>query len=155
MQRMVEDHKELLDRRRSRIEGKLASVRRRLEILRQSAADARERLDAWVQGDGAAAGSLEEVNGLRTLFRDLNSAISEQQARLAELQARRDALQPTQLLLEPRFSEGPVAPNRRLHLALGLVLGLFLSVFAAFVVEFWANNRARILAEAGDGPGRE
>ena len=95
-----------------------------------------------------AAGKVENIEALRGLFRDLNSAISEQQGRIADLQAQKDGIQPTRLLLEPRFSENPVSPNRRLHMALGLVLGVFLGVFVAFLVEFWANNRDRILREA-------
>ncbi len=65
----------------------------------------------------------------------------------ASLESQRIALQnmiQTRPILEPTVSEDPVSPNLKLNAALGLVLGGFLSVFAAFLTEFWVNNRQRI-----------
>ena len=47
----------------------------------------------------------------------------------------------TRVLQEPVYSRNPVTPNVKMFLALGVVLGFFLSVFGAFLVEFWENNK--------------
>lgn len=61
------------------------------------------------------------------------------------LEVKLDNMIATQVLLEPVYSEEPVSPNIKLNAALGIVLGFFLSVFGAFLVEFWENNKELIV----------
>ena len=67
----------------------------------------------------------------------------------AELESQKIALSnmiQTRPIMAPNRSENPVAPNQKLNLALGLVLGGFLAVFVAFLREFWKSNRAKIVS---------
>ena len=78
---------------------------------------------------------------------DLQKTSAQITTKQAELESQNSALQSinrTQVLLDPTISNNPTSPNLKLNLALSLVLGLFLAVFAAFVYEFWSNNRNRI-----------
>lgn len=47
----------------------------------------------------------------------------------------------TRVLQEPIYSRKPVSPNVKMFMALGIVLGFFLSIFGAFLVEFWETNK--------------
>ena len=75
------------------------------------------------------------------------SKIQERRIRIRALQSQLDNHIVTRVVAPPEFSEGAVSPNLKLNTALGFVLGLFLSVFLAFLYEFWRNNRERILAD--------
>ncbi|HKJ75669.1 MAG TPA: Wzz/FepE/Etk N-terminal domain-containing protein [Gammaproteobacteria bacterium] len=110
-----------------------------------------------------------EIQRMRTYIEDLQTRLlskvpeKEERTRLeleemqskiaatrAELKSQRIALENmagTRILLAPTASASPVSPNIRLTGALAFVLGLFASVFGAFLAEFWRNNRARITRE--------
>ncbi len=55
-----------------------------------------------------------------------------------------DATEPTHLVAKPREGGRPVRVPYILYAVLGALMGGFLALFAAFVLEFWAGNRARI-----------
>jgi uncharacterized protein involved in exopolysaccharide biosynthesis len=150
---VLEKHGKLLEEERLRLQEKLNRQRRSLKDLRERRAQLESRIEQMAQSDQAfSAIESQGVQLVRDLFWETRSRILNTEARVSDLESRLEGIEPTRVLTEPRFSEGPVSSDLRLHLALGMVLGLFLSVFAAFVVEFWANNRARILAEAGRAP---
>lgn len=46
-----------------------------------------------------------------------------------------------QFLSGPTLSHTPVKPKKTLFLAVGFILGLFLSVFLAFVIDWWTLNK--------------
>ncbi|KPV39047.1 hypothetical protein AN478_12060 [Thiohalorhabdus denitrificans] len=144
-QQVIEEHNQRLEGRRSWVEEEAARVEATLENLRERRSELADRMDQRLQGDGTGPGGDQQLMALRDLYADVGTQISERESRLSELQAELSNLQPTKMLLPPRFSENPVSPNTRLNLALGLVLGLFLSVFLAFLREFWRNNRQRIV----------
>ncbi|MFP4616438.1 MAG: Wzz/FepE/Etk N-terminal domain-containing protein [Thiohalorhabdus sp.] len=148
-QQVIEEHNTMLEERRSWVEEEAARVEATLEDLRERRSELADRMDQRLQGDGAGPGGDQQLMALRDLYADVGTQISERESRLSELQAELSNLQPTKMLLAPRFSEDPVSPNTRLNLALGLVLGLFLSVFLAFLAEFWRNNRQRIVQGEG------
>jgi len=50
----------------------------------------------------------------------------------------------TQVIVEPHFSDNPASKNIKLMGVLGLVLGLFVGIFGAFVLEFWQTHKKRI-----------
>jgi LPS O-antigen subunit length determinant protein (WzzB/FepE family) len=82
---------------------------------------------------------------LRVLREDTRAKITRTRAELKSQKIALNNMIQTRPIMAPNRSENPVSPNLKLNLALGLVLGAFLSVFLAFLVEFWANNRKRIV----------
>jgi len=70
---------------------------------------------------------------------------AENRQEIKSLKSKIDNMISTRVVLEPVYSEDPVSPNTKLLGALGLVLGLFVFVFGAFLMEFWESNREKIL----------
>ncbi len=69
---------------------------------------------------------------------------------IADIKAKiRDMVQ-TKSLMDLQVSENPVSPNVKMIMALGAVAGLFFSVFAAFLLEFWKNNSKKILESSNE-----
>lgn len=50
---------------------------------------------------------------------------------------------PTKIIKEPTIS-GPTKPRKKINLALGAIIGLFLGLCAAFCAEWWQNNKERL-----------
>ena len=78
----------------------------------------------------------------------LMEAVSEANAQLAKEKKNLRGTEAPEWLLRPTEGEPSSEPGWQLTLALSLVLGGFVGVFAAFLAEFWANNRDRILQQA-------
>jgi uncharacterized protein involved in exopolysaccharide biosynthesis len=88
---------------------------------------------------------LSQLDGeLKSAIEDLNAEKQEHRLTIQGFENQLANMITTQVTAEPAFSDKPVGPNLKLNAALGLVLGGFLSVFAAFLVEFWRANRNRI-----------
>lgn len=109
-----------------------------------------------------AASALEEkrLEGLKT---KMDSEIKTVQNQIRDKQLQKQHIQldiqtaeemmedvnPTQILSSAQVSDKPVnGMNYKLVAVLGLISGLFIGVFAAFVLEFWQNNRDKIVASA-------
>ncbi len=143
-QRVVEEHEDQLEGERARLQSAISSAEQRLEKLQERRAQLQKNVDQRLNSENTATAEVGQLDALRGLIADLDEQIMEQETRLSELKAERSRLQPSQVLVAPRFSDEPVGANTRLTVALGLVLGLLLSVFLAFLREFWVNNRDRI-----------
>lgn len=81
---------------------------------------------------------------LKSAVDDLKAKKTEERLQIQALNNQLDNRIITQVTAEPEFSQDPVSNKLKLYTALGLVLGAFLSVFLAFLREFWTNNRDRI-----------
>lgn len=55
----------------------------------------------------------------------------------------------TRILRHPQLPKRPVAPQPKKYVSVGIVLGLFLGVLVAFVVEFFSKVKVRKIEEAG------
>ncbi|MFP3982198.1 MAG: Wzz/FepE/Etk N-terminal domain-containing protein [Desulfurivibrionaceae bacterium] len=86
----------------------------------------------------------EKIDEIKGQIKTTESQKQEKAIKISSLQNKLDSMFTTQVLMEPVKSQQPVAPNRKLTTALGLVLGLFMGIFMAFLWEFWVNNRERI-----------
>jgi len=71
-----------------------------------------------------------------SMLPELESAISDTRMSMSELQTK-----PTTLLREPTLARQSVYPRPFLYLTLGLFIGLFTGVIAAFIHDFFANIR--------------
>ncbi len=49
------------------------------------------------------------------------------------------------MIKEPSYSRNPVAPKKKLIVALAGIIGLMGSVFLAFLLEFFQNHRGELL----------
>ncbi|QKT04791.1 hypothetical protein HUS23_13710 [Ectothiorhodospiraceae bacterium 2226] len=73
----------------------------------------------------------------------VRGSIESQKQRIEGVKIQLANIQETRLLSGPRQSLNPTAPNRKLMVALGAVLGLVAGVFLAFFAELGASVRAR------------
>ncbi len=99
-----------------------------------------------------------ETEALLGLRQELNNKIEEIQQQILDLEGEKekinvsikqdehklDSMIKTNVFVKPRLSNNPVSPNVKLIVALGLVGGLFLAVFLAFMAEFWSRNKQKI-----------
>ncbi len=82
---------------------------------------------------------------LQDKVQNLQADQKQLQIKIDESQSKLDNMITTQVLVAPQFSENPVGSNLKRNAALGLVVGLFLGIFGAFVLEFWRKNRDKIV----------
>jgi uncharacterized protein involved in exopolysaccharide biosynthesis len=85
---------------------------------------------------------------LKSKIADLKSKIKDHNLKIDALQSRLKNMIVTSVIDKPEFSRNPVSPNRKMFFALGFVLGIFLGIFAAFLREFWVNNKSRLMGKA-------
>jgi capsular polysaccharide biosynthesis protein len=85
---------------------------------------------------------------LKSKIADLKSKIKDHNLKIDTLQSRLKNMIVTSVIDKPEFSRNPVSPNRKMFFALGFVLGIFLGIFAAFLREFWVNNKSRLMGKA-------
>jgi hypothetical protein len=86
-----------------------------------------------------------EKEHIKTRLIECKSNIHSKEASKKYQQVALKNMEKTRTLLGSTRSDHPVEPNIKLIVALGLVTGVFLGIFMAFIREFWANNRDRIL----------
>jgi len=67
------------------------------------------------------------------------------EANIEDLNQKMSNMAKTRKILEPQVSEETVSPNVKIIVALGGVSGFFISIFLAFILEFWALNRNKIV----------
>lgn len=79
-----------------------------------------------------------ELDSFKNQKKDINKYIEELNQNLNNMIQTRN-------ILEPQISEKPVSPKVKMIVALGFAAGLFVSVFAAFLLEFWTKNREKIM----------
>jgi len=82
-----------------------------------------------------------------TAIANLRSDKEAKRLQIDALNNQRENMIVTKVTGPPEFSEGKTAPNTKLNVALALVLGGFLSVFLAFLREFWRTNRKQIVQD--------
>jgi len=78
-----------------------------------------------------------KINSLKTSIENLNSQIN-------SLKASLDNIKPTKVIKTPTVSENPVAPNKKLNIAIAGILGLFVGIFWAFGKEWWENSKLKM-----------
>lgn len=88
---------------------------------------------------------LEQLDAeLQSEIENLEAEKDEKLLQIEALNSQLSNMIVTQVTADPQLSDQPVNNQLKLYTALGLVLGAFLSVFLAFLREFWTNNRDRI-----------
>lgn len=88
-------------------------------------------------------GNIEYKNRLQ---RQLSNAISEREkikSELENLKVKLGSIRNIKLLTPPKAAPGPIKPKKSLNLILAFVLGLFISLFLAFLIEYIQKARTR------------
>jgi uncharacterized protein involved in exopolysaccharide biosynthesis len=86
----------------------------------------------------------EKIEELEGQIKALKSDQRELELNIEDAENRLKNMIKTSVIVEPRMSDNPVAPNVKLIVALGFVGGVFLAVFMAFMLEFWSRNKQKI-----------
>ena len=154
--KVIEEHERLIDDFRQQLVLQQQQANIRLEALQAEAEDVRKRLEQLdkllqsmadrtrgVEGAGLLA-QLQSAEQAETLRQELaDNAVSqrEERALLAELASQLGTFRPTTTVAEPLQSVEQVGTSNRLIVALAVVLGLMLGVFAAFFMGFLQHVR--------------
>ncbi|MFX0196257.1 MAG: GNVR domain-containing protein, partial [Candidatus Hodarchaeota archaeon] len=64
-------------------------------------------------------------------------------ASIKAFKERKNFAKPIEIIQEPTVSYKPVKPKKLLNTAIAGILGLFISVFASFFVEYTAANKEK------------
>jgi LPS O-antigen subunit length determinant protein (WzzB/FepE family) len=86
----------------------------------------------------------EKIAELEGQIKVLEVNQRERELNIEDAKNRLENMIKTSVIVEPRMSDKPVAPNVKLIVALGFVGGFFLAVFLAFMAEFWSKNKQKI-----------
>jgi len=135
--KVVQEHETRIAHREERLQEEIRRLKEEQADLRERRKKLNSRLENLSDGG--------QTTTLRQLIEGLQNDLSRVDGKLSAARNQLDAIQESKMVMEPTYTEDPVAPNTKLIAALGLVLGGFLSVFLAFMVEFWVNNRERIV----------
>lgn len=92
------------------------------------------------------SGVPEERENITMQVQSAESQIQTIKNNLEMIRVRLDNIISTRVLLKPRLSQNPTSPNKKLNVALALVTGFFISIFLAFIIEFWQKNKEKIKA---------
>ena len=74
-------------------------------------------------------------------IRDLESQKRLIQEKIANIEFKKNTIQSLQILQPPKSSVGPVKPKKKLNVLLAGVIGLFLTVFLAFFIEYISKHK--------------
>ena len=129
----------------------LREVRTKLKQLDSNLESDIEALKAKISNKKSslreAKTKLEQLDSnLESEIEDLKYNMTSSKLQISQLNSQLDNMLKTSVIAKPQFSNNPVgATSKKMIVAIGLVLGLFLGVFAAFLREFWVTNRDKIL----------
>ncbi|MFW6037859.1 MAG: hypothetical protein ACOCPS_08485, partial [Desulfonatronovibrio sp.] len=134
---ILDDHSATLKRLTAPMRQQLISIQERLEQADRLLDD----LDKPVQSSEKYQDTLKFLEKSRLL-----TEVGSLEQQYMDLELRLDPVNtyPTTILSGPGYPEHPVKPRTGLVMALSVVLGLMLGVFAAFGCEFMSNARERI-----------
>ena len=66
---------------------------------------------------------------------------------IKSIEFKKQSIQNVQVLKSPRPTESPIKPKTRLNVALAGVVGLFLTIFLSFLVEYVSKYKGREMAD--------
>lgn len=147
----------LHERREVDLPAQREKLNKQLDDNRRAEGEARRKIDeaqaqlAGLDADTArkAAYYRQQIAVLNKQLADLKVArqaqIQTAQQKIAGLQVQLERLRPTQAIATPDQTVDRVGPGRMLIVALSLVIGMLLAVFAAFGAEFL--HKARVAAQ--------
>lgn len=150
-EKVVEDHESLIDDYRQQLVLQQEQAGIRLEALQAEAEGMLKRLEQLdtlvqdmtsrargIEGGGLLVQlrSVEQAETLRQALADNAATQREERAFLAELAGQLSTFRPTAAVAEPLQSVEQVGTSDKLIIALSIVLGLMLGVFAAFFLGF-------------------
>ncbi len=91
----------------------------------------------------------ETDDKIESIKREIDSLMNNRQNLIIEqkeLEEGKLQMTDTDFVLKPEISQKPVSPKPRLIISLGFTAGLFFAIISAFLLEFWRNNREKILS---------
>ncbi|MFW6146989.1 MAG: Wzz/FepE/Etk N-terminal domain-containing protein [Thermodesulfobacteriota bacterium] len=80
--------------------------------------------------------NMQLYNDLATQLSGVRSRIEKMKSEVESLKIKKESVENIKMIQEPQSSVYPVKPKKTLNVALALVVGLFLSVFLAFFLEY-------------------
>jgi len=81
------------------------------------------------------------IENAKNKIKDLESQKRLIQENIANIEFKKNTIQNIQILQPPKSSLGPVKPKKKLNVLLAGVIGLFLTVFLAFFIEYISKHK--------------
>ena len=129
-----------------------------LNTLRNDMNDAREQIyikrayikelegdikDLMAEKEELKSNTKIEIEDLKSNIRDLETDKKYKLEEIENLKFKKNSIQNIQIIKPPKASPSPIKPKTRLNVMLAGVVGLFLTVFLAFFVEYISKYRSR------------
>jgi uncharacterized protein involved in exopolysaccharide biosynthesis len=146
LQKMIERYNkrsaQQFDRHQNLLEGELKHIDSDLNQLDKDLTRARALVDNLSPGDAGLAGDLQQARLMDTISR-----LEEQRQELLEkrliCQQEINSIERLQVLKKPELPAKPVRPRKMLNLAVAMVLGMMVGIFAAFTLDYFRRNPLR------------
>ncbi|MCK8816310.1 Wzz/FepE/Etk N-terminal domain-containing protein [Natroniella sulfidigena] len=135
------ESKQRFEENQDRIESNLQEVEGRIAELEREIQEREERIGMLLEAEDLS--TTEKVilsNDFSGRMRDLEEVKLSLFEQKYEIQEELGDMEEMRVLNQPFVPDDPVAPNKKLNLAIAGVLGLMLGVFVAFAKEFWDDS---------------
>lgn len=143
LQKMIERYSKQsarqFDRHQNLLEGELKHLNSDLNQLDKDLIRTRALVDNLSPGDAGLAGDLQQARLMDTISR-----LEEQRQELLEKRAiyqqEINSIERLQVLKKPDIPEVPIRPRKMLNIAVAMVLGLMVGIFAAFTMDYFRRH---------------
>ena len=82
-----------------------------------------------------------KIENAKNNIKDLESQKRLIQEKIANIEFKKNTIQNIQILQLPKSSLSPIKPKKKLNVLLAGVVGLFLTVFLAFFIEYISKHK--------------
>ena len=82
-----------------------------------------------------------EIENAKNNIKDLERQKGLSQEKIANIEFKKNTIQNIQILQAPKSSLSPVKPKKKLNVLLAGVIGLFLTVFLTFFIEYISRHK--------------
>ncbi len=125
------------------LEGELKSMKANTGIIKERAGliDDADKLTILIYTN-VIQQDMVHYSDLNRRLKVVMTGIEELRSRIETLRIERGYITNIRLVKAPRCSLYPVKPKKRLNIMLGFVVGLFASIFLAFIIEYFQRMKA-------------
>lgn len=124
------------ERHNKLFEEKIKSIEERITIYQKEVDQLKEQIEQF-RGRNYSEGQGLALQGYLDSLRSSRN-------KLNNLRLKKTNSKNTEIVAEPTIPESPEGPRLRLNLAIAGVLGIFIGIFWAFVLEWWEENKDKL-----------
>lgn len=141
---VIERHKDLFDQREKALEEKISNTKEEITTYEKEVEDINEQIEILERNTNYLEGQGLALQGYLTSLRSAQSKLDGAKNRLANLELQKAESKNTQIVASAADSLEEIQPRLLLNLAISGFLGVFVSIFIVFFVEWWEDNKDKL-----------